>query len=169
MKDFKQGGRFGGNSGGGYQKRDFNKGGFGGGGRGGGSRDFGGRPEMHSAICASCGKTCEVPFRPNGEKPVYCRDCFNNPDREHAPSQSFARRDSREERPSYRPEASHAAPQRSGSEDKIQLDLIIKKLDKLISLFESSKTAPEAFSDKTETLKQIVTEAQKSPKKDKKK
>ncbi|MHB0938776.1 MAG: zinc-ribbon domain containing protein [Armatimonadota bacterium] len=46
------------------------QGGFGGGSRGGGSR------EMFSATCSSCGKTCQVPFQPNGSKPVYCSDCF---------------------------------------------------------------------------------------------
>lgn len=61
--------------------------GFGGGrgGRGGfsrGSRDrdsgrFGRRPvEMHDATCAKCGEQCQVPFRPTGNKPVLCRDCF---------------------------------------------------------------------------------------------
>ena len=50
-------------------------GGFGGGGGGGG---FGGRPrEMHKAICAECNKECEVPFKPSGDRPVYCRDCFS--------------------------------------------------------------------------------------------
>lgn len=32
--------------------------------------------QMHKATCASCGKRCEVPFRPTGDKPVYCSDCF---------------------------------------------------------------------------------------------
>lgn len=40
--------------------------------------DFGGRPEMHRAVCAECGANCEVPFRPTGDKPVYCSDCFAN-------------------------------------------------------------------------------------------
>ena len=31
---------------------------------------------MHKAICSDCGKECEVPFKPNGSKPVFCRDCF---------------------------------------------------------------------------------------------
>ena len=43
------------------------------GGRGGGGR---GRPEMYQATCADCGNRCEVPFRPTGDKPVYCSDCF---------------------------------------------------------------------------------------------
>lgn len=42
---------------------------------GGGRRD--GQPrEMHDATCAACGKSCQVPFVPSGEKPVYCSDCF---------------------------------------------------------------------------------------------
>ena len=45
--------------------------------RGGFNRE---RPEMFKATCAECGKPCEVPFRPSGDKPVYCRDCFNKRD-----------------------------------------------------------------------------------------
>ncbi len=36
----------------------------------------GGR-EMTQVVCAGCGVTTEVPFKPTGTKPVYCRDCFN--------------------------------------------------------------------------------------------
>ena len=32
--------------------------------------------EMHPAVCASCGKDCEVPFQPKGDRPVYCNECF---------------------------------------------------------------------------------------------
>ena len=43
-------------------------------------RDFdgrnSGRPQMHSAVCSECGKDCEVPFKPTGDKPIYCSDCF---------------------------------------------------------------------------------------------
>ena len=73
MKNFKQSDRSGGHSG----KRDF------GGGNGFGRRDSG-RPEMHKAICAKCGAECEVPFRPTAEKPVYCNNCFEKPDRENS-------------------------------------------------------------------------------------
>lgn len=60
-------------------------GGFGGASRGGDRGGFGGRgssrgeydrPEMHKAICSDCGSSCEVPFRPNGTKPVLCSTCF---------------------------------------------------------------------------------------------
>jgi CxxC-x17-CxxC domain-containing protein len=33
--------------------------------------------EMHSIICAECGQEAMVPFRPKGDRPVYCSDCFN--------------------------------------------------------------------------------------------
>ena len=32
--------------------------------------------EMTKVICSSCGKECEVPFKPTSSKPVYCDDCF---------------------------------------------------------------------------------------------
>ena len=50
--------------------------------RGGGYNNagFGGyqRQErtFYDAVCAGCGMGTQVPFRPNGSKPVYCRDCF---------------------------------------------------------------------------------------------
>lgn len=34
--------------------------------------------EMHAAVCAQCGKETQVPFRPTGERPVYCSDCFSS-------------------------------------------------------------------------------------------
>lgn len=47
-----------------------------GGGFGGG---FGsGRPrEMHKAVCSGCNQECEVPFKPSGDRPVYCKECFS--------------------------------------------------------------------------------------------
>ena len=46
-------------------------------GRGGFNRDRGDdRPSMHQAICDDCGKECEVPFKPSGDRPVYCRECY---------------------------------------------------------------------------------------------
>lgn len=31
---------------------------------------------MHKAVCADCHKECEVPFKPSGDRPVYCKECF---------------------------------------------------------------------------------------------
>lgn len=42
------------------------------------SQGFGGRSErqMYTAVCSACGNTATVPFQPSGDKPVYCRDCY---------------------------------------------------------------------------------------------
>ena len=58
-------------------------GGYGGGGGGGG---YGSRQrEMHPAVCAQCGKDTQVPFRPSGDRPVYCSDCFSTRPQSSAP------------------------------------------------------------------------------------
>lgn len=51
--------------------------GDGGGSYGGGGGGYSSGPrEMFPATCANCGKETEVPFQPRGDRPVYCRDCF---------------------------------------------------------------------------------------------
>ena len=42
----------------------------------GGQRRFKGPREMHKVTCAECGKETEVPFKPSGDRPVYCKECF---------------------------------------------------------------------------------------------
>jgi CxxC-x17-CxxC domain-containing protein len=47
---------------------------------------FGGPPrgpmagprEVFMATCAACGKQTDLPFKPRGDRPVYCRDCFRS-------------------------------------------------------------------------------------------
>ncbi|MGA1872057.1 MAG: CxxC-x17-CxxC domain-containing protein [Thermoplasmatota archaeon] len=31
---------------------------------------------MHDAVCADCGQQTQVPFKPDQDRPVYCRDCY---------------------------------------------------------------------------------------------
>jgi CxxC-x17-CxxC domain-containing protein len=31
---------------------------------------------LYQAVCADCQKRCEVPFRPSGDRPVYCPECW---------------------------------------------------------------------------------------------
>jgi len=33
-------------------------------------------PETHKAVCTDCGNECEVPFKPDPSRPVYCRECW---------------------------------------------------------------------------------------------
>ena len=44
------------------------------------SRDSrGGRQrEMFTATCADCKNECQIPFKPKDDRPVYCKECFQN-------------------------------------------------------------------------------------------
>ena len=46
--------------------------------RGGGVGSYDDRAprQMFPAVCAQCGKDCEVPFQPRGDRPVYCDECY---------------------------------------------------------------------------------------------
>ncbi|UCF07800.1 MAG: hypothetical protein JSW28_09195 [Thermoplasmata archaeon] len=32
--------------------------------------------EMHTVICSDCGQEAQVPFKPDGTRPVYCQECY---------------------------------------------------------------------------------------------
>lgn len=85
--------------------------------------------EMYQAKCNSCHKMCEVPFKPNGKKPVFCKDCFSRDgDRPAAPSyQKKEYGPARESRP-------YAAPAPDPRIDGLarQLANIEAKLDMLL-------------------------------------
>ena len=57
---------------------DYGSGGYSGGGySGSASRGYSSGPrQMYPAVCSNCGKETEVPFQPSSDKPVYCRECF---------------------------------------------------------------------------------------------
>ena len=84
--------------------------------RGFGRRDFG-RPMMHKATCSDCGKECEIPFRPTGERPVFCNDCFRN----------------------HR-NASPSRPERTTDQYKEQFEILNAKLDKILNALNPVKT-----------------------------
>ena len=43
----------------------------------GGGGGYGGQRETFAVVCANCGADATVPFRPRGDRPVYCSDCFS--------------------------------------------------------------------------------------------
>ena len=50
-----------------------------------GDRDSGRPLNMHRATCSACGKECELPFKPTGDKPVFCSNCFGSKAGSHRP------------------------------------------------------------------------------------
>jgi CxxC-x17-CxxC domain-containing protein len=78
--------------------------------------------EMFEITCDKCGKKSEVPFKPSGGKPVYCRDCFKRED------SSSSRGKFRED---FGPKERFERPERSDhSTDDIEK--INRKLDKIM-------------------------------------
>jgi len=130
-----------GNFQGGGERRGGFRGGNGGGNRGGGFRggNGGGRDRevsMHKAVCDECHKSCEVPFRPSGDKPVYCSDCFSSKreGEDRAPRRDFGDRGPK--RDFSRPAPSFAKPIVSNDDTSKKLTDISTKLDRLISAIE---------------------------------
>jgi CxxC-x17-CxxC domain-containing protein len=128
----------------------------GGGNRGGGFRgsNGGGRPSfgggrggdrgpvtMHKAVCDECHKSCEVPFRPSGDKPVHCNDCFGSKrdDGDRAPRREFSDRGPKRDFNDRPAQSSFVKPAQvsSSSDDlKKQLSEMNSKLDRLASAIE---------------------------------
>lgn len=134
--------RFGGAKSGGFRGGDDRRGGF------------GGRSpaQLFKATCAECGNDCEVPFRPTGEKPVYCLSCFNGS--KGGGSRDFKPRD-REPSRSHKSSFSSPMPDKRIDEIKLQLDAIqlkmndilqrltVYKIDDVIKHQAEEKTAPK--------------------------
>lgn len=40
--------------------------------------DRGGQRQTFEITCSNCGRKDTVPFKPRGDRPVFCRDCFRN-------------------------------------------------------------------------------------------
>ena len=117
------------------------------GGRDFGRRSFGGDRgadrQMFKTTCSNCGKECEVPFKPTGSKPVYCRDCFRT-----MGGSSYSRR---EDRGSSRPNFDNRERGSSYPQYKEQFEALNIKLDKILKLLNPEKPVE---------LPKVVTEPQ---------
>jgi len=151
-----------------FDKGRGDRGGFGGGGGGrkfgggGGGRRFGGPSDgprqMFPATCGKCGQSCEVPFRPSGDRPVFCNSCFKSQDdggSRFAPK-SFGggNRDG-----SFGGNASgNANVSTGGGFSKAQIDALNVKLDKILSILAPAKKAdtPKVEVAEIKTKKEIV-------------
>jgi len=100
MADFNKGGRF--SDRGGKRGGNNSRGGFSDGGRSNRGRQDSGRSSMHPAVCGDCGNDCEVPFRPTGERPIFCSSCFSNQQERGGNSRSYSRNDSQDRSPRNR-------------------------------------------------------------------
>lgn len=78
--------------------------------------------QMFNTECSSCGTRCEVPFRPMGTRPVYCKPCFTGSEGAGASERNDA--------PSY---SAPRAEQATGANVGAELAAINAKLDTILT------------------------------------
>ena len=152
MGNFQGGNR--GGSGGGF------RGGNGGGNRGGGYRggNNGDREEktMYKAICDECHKSCEVPFRPSSDKPVYCNDCFSSKrkDDDRGPRRDF---NNRPPQPFMKSSPIQGDMSKQLGDINAKLDRLINAMEKLTQPAEKVKPViAKVVAKKPITVKAVV-------------
>lgn len=102
------------------------------------------RPLLYDAVCDECGKDCRVPFRPSGEKPVYCSDCF----------EKKGGRDSNRSRDRRDYSRRSFGGDRSISQLTEKIEVLNTKLDTIINLLSSvGKKKSELVKDRTKKNK----------------
>lgn len=133
------------------------------GGGGGGFRPRNQDVQRYKAVCSNCGQNCEVPFRPTGEKPVYCNNCFGKIRNTGGGGGERGREFHREAAPRQNFESNRGG----GNADVVrQLEEVNTKLDRIIRALE--KPAQAATLQATRpvgTLRQAVKRATDSKKK----
>lgn len=152
------------------------RGGFGGGGFGGGrGRDDGPR-QMHKAICSDCGERCEVPFKPSGDKPVLCSDCFKGSDRRDDRGGDRGGFGDRERRPERRDDSFPAKPKTNEMAErvealKLKMDEMNVKMERILKMITpvASKEVQEevAVKEKAKTEKKAAKKEKKAEKAEK--
>lgn len=119
--------------------------------RGGFDRNCNDR-QMYDAVCDKCGKDCQVPFMPTGEKPVYCSNCFEKTSgRDGGNERSFGggnrdfggnnRRFEARDTKDYQQENTRA-----------ELEMVNQKLDKILALLNTPKTTKSVKKEKKSDL-----------------
>lgn len=121
---------------------------------------------MYKAICDECGEDCELPFRPTGDKPVYCKSCF-----EKKKGIGGDRRNNRFPQNRFGGQKNNFrenAGRENNDELKKQLVILNGKMDQLIGVIEemaSAKPEKEKAAKKKPAAKKPVKKAPKKKKK----
>ena len=128
MENFKRGSgnRFDRGRGGGFRRRDEGRPNF---------RSDNRDRVMHQAVCDQCGKPCELPFRPTGDRPVYCSACFEG--KRETGSNKRSDRFSQNKFSGQKTDFRSSSSRGNDDELKKQLVMLNGKMDQLIKAVEA--------------------------------
>ena len=119
-------------------------------------RDSGQR-QMHKAVCDECGQNCEVPFKPSGDKPIYCSSCFESKGGggSNRSSRTFGG-------------SSYGKQDNTNKQLLEQVSSLNKKLDRILRVLESGTDNKEIIEPKRVEKKEVKKEVKEEPKEEKK-
>jgi len=93
--------------------------------------------QMFNVVCSNCGKDCKVPFKPTGDKRVYCNNCFKKTGN-RGNRRSFEKPRFGERKQQY-------------DQYKTQFETLNAKLDKILNLLH-----PKPISESYTPVKMVV-------------
>jgi CxxC-x17-CxxC domain-containing protein len=130
--------------------------------------------ELFKTTCTTCGKPCEVPFRPDGSKPVLCRDCFAQ--KNASPASTYGQNDrfTPSHRDDRKPERNYESPRASTPTVDIsaltrQIGALEAKVNQILELMKTPAVKPSAVKKEVKVViapgTKLVTIKEAKPKK----
>ncbi len=124
--------------------------------------------KSYPAVCSTCGQACDVPFRPNGTKPVLCRNCYSS-----KPSSATNMTGNRD-RFTQNEQRGHTAPINAQSHTPAgvsteayalmqkQLVMLEEKINQILSLVQASEKIVNNLPEITTTTEVVPAKAKKA-------
>ena len=129
---------------------------FGGGNRGGFDRNRNDR-QMYDAVCDKCGKDCQVPFQPTGEKPVYCSNCFEKTSGRDSGSERSFGGGNRDFGGNNRRFEARDTKDYAQENTRAEIEALNKKLDRIIDLLTAQKPVMAVAEKKVKKSRKVET------------
>ncbi len=95
------------------------------------------QPKMYEATCAMCELDIQVPFEPDGDRPVFCKECFKDHQRTIAKS-----KEANTQKPQTKPKVEKP---KKNKKTVVEEDNIISTGEKAMSLSQLQNVAPKKF------------------------
>ncbi len=116
---------------------------------------------MHKATCAMCELDIQVPFKPDGDRPVFCKECFKDHQRTIAKSKEAST-----PKPKPQPKPPAEKPKKD-EKTVVEEDNVISTGEKAMSLSQLQNVAPKKFKQSSKkpnisSVQNMINKAQKN-------